>query len=198
MSYAASDPAQLLMLAFQDADSAEWAVQDLRELRLHQRIHAESMALLKREASGEASCTVEIADMGCSEAELVAALGGVLVGTLTDNPVDTTAGSPCGSVGDRIAPKRIDRGLFPARLKRLQSYLVADNLAIILLMRKSEVARLASALATSRAIARAKQLWVDLDCDLDTLIADVVGPHVAISAALLAAAESPLSAEMSL
>jgi uncharacterized membrane protein len=198
MRYAASDPAQLLMMAFQDADSAEWALRDLRELRLHQRIHAESMALLKREASGVASCNVEIADIGCPQAELVAALGSVLVGTLTGNPVETAAGSACGSGGNRIAAKRIDRGIFPARLSQLQRYLVADSLAFILLVRKSEVARLASAFATSRAIARAKQVWVDLDSDLDWLIADVLGPHIASRAALLGVAESPMSAEMSL
>jgi hypothetical protein len=176
MTKALSDPAQILMLAFQDFASAIRALQDLRELRSQKKLHADSMALLRMEVGGEGSCNVEMADLNSPEGALIAALGDMLIGAVSNCAVDTVAREPVGVPGKRSAVKRIDRGICSARLKPLRSCLLPGSFAIVALLRESEMAQLARALTKSRAVVDARAVWVDLELDLDVLIADVLGP----------------------
>lgn len=176
MSRALSDPAQIVMLAFQDFASTIRALQDLRELRSQKKLHADSMALLRMEVGGEGSCCVEIADLNSPEGALIAALGDMLIGAVSNCPEDIVARGPVRAPGKKTAVKRIDRGICSARLKPLRSYLLPGSSAIVALLRESEMAQLATALTKSWAVADARAVWVDLELDLDVLIADILGP----------------------
>lgn len=185
---------ELLVLAFVHAPTANWALPELRDLALHQQIRLESVALLTRDEHGKATC-VDVTDLASSESTLLGPFAGALIGAL-GGPLGAAASTTRGPAGGGVT-KRIDRGISTANLQRLQTHLVPDSSALVLLVEHAEARRLLSALAETAFLSGAEQISVTLAHDLELLTADLARISPSAVTHLSAPTDAPAPFEVS-
>lgn len=165
---------EVLVLAFVHAPTANWALPELRELTLQQRIRLESVALLTRDEHGKATC-VDVTDLAGPESTLLGPFAGALLGAL-GGPLGEAASATrgvAGGGGTGGVTKRIDHGISLTNLRRLQTHLSPDSSALVLLVERDELRRLRGALAEAAFLSEAEQIAVTLAQDLELLTADL-------------------------
>lgn len=160
----------LLVLAFASAPTANWALPSLRALTLDQHMRVQSVALLTRDQHGNATC-VDVTDLTSPESTSLGPFASALIGALGDPP-GAIVSEPRGATGGGVT-KRIDRGISIATLRRLQSHLIPNSSALVILVEHAVAQRLRGAIAETVFLAEAEQISVALSDDLELLTADL-------------------------
>jgi hypothetical protein len=185
MNHIADDPAQLVVLAFPSTDACDHAFEDLRDLRLHAQVHVDALGQLARREHGEFVYSTDGGDEHTFPGVLLAIMADILVGKAEVDPVHFTVSAPERADARRAPVKRIDRGIVSVGFKQVRAAIAPGAAAIVALARKSAATELVEAIHAMPALSGARRLWLDLHTDLDLLITDVLGAHVAVSPALL-------------
>jgi uncharacterized membrane protein len=186
----------LLVLAFASAPTASWALPALRALTLDHHIHIASAALLTHDAHGAATC-VEVTDLTGSDSAPLGPFASALIGAL-GGPAGAMASDTRGAASGGVT-KRIDRGISIANLRRLQSHLIPNSSALVILVEHAVAQRLRGALAETAFLSEAEQILVVLSDDLELLTADLatMRPTPPAKSRALTYRELPAPVEMS-
>lgn len=185
----------LLVLAFAHVPTANWALQELRELTLNQQIQVESVALLTRDECGTVTYE-DVTDITGPAGTLLGPFAGALVGAL-GGPLEAAA-SRIRSAAGCVVTKHIDRGISIANLRRLQAQLVPDSSALVVLVEHGQARQLLSALSETVLLSEAEQVSVALAADLELLTADLARIHPSTMMPVLTHFDAPMRFDMSL